>query len=70
MSFRYDTFKTGNCLSALEIVKKEPCRILSSFIKGLATVTIVFIRDEFFLYDILCVSFSWFECIIPEANIC
>jgi len=31
------------------------------FINGLATVTIVFIRGEFFLYDILCVSFSWFE---------
>jgi hypothetical protein len=24
---------------------------------------------RFFLYDILCVSFSWFECIIPEADI-
>jgi len=54
-------FKTGNCLSALEIVKKKPRRILLLFIKGLATVTIVFIRGKFFLYDILCVSFSWFE---------
>ena len=56
-------------MSALEIVKKEPCRILLLFIKDLATVTIVFIRGKFFLYDILCVSFSWFECITPEADI-
>ncbi len=55
-------------MSVLDIVKKEPCRILLLFIKDLATVTIVFIRGKFFLYVILCVSFSWFECIIPEAE--
>jgi hypothetical protein len=30
VSFRYDAFKTGNCLSALESVKKEPCGIFCS----------------------------------------
>ena len=34
VSFRCDTFKTGNCLSVLNIVKKEPGKMLSLFIKG------------------------------------
>ena len=55
-------------MSVLEIVKKEPGTMLSLFINDLATVTIVFIQGKFFLYDILCVSFSWFEFIIPDAE--
>ena len=55
-------------MSVLDIVKKEPGTMLLLFIKGIATVTIVFFHGKFFLYDILCVSFSWFECIIPDAE--
>jgi len=54
-------FKTGNCLSVLDIVKKEPCKLLLFFNGSLNYFIIVLIRGGFFLYDILCVSFSWFE---------
>jgi len=50
ISFRYDTFKTGNCLSVLDIVKKESgikCHFLHGCLLNYHNFFIV-VADSFF----------------------
>ncbi len=64
---RYDFIKTGNCLNRLESVKKKSIRAELIDVILWHTITQLYIFNRFFLYDLLSVSFSWFNQIIPVA---
>jgi len=54
-------------LNGLESVKKESIRAELIDIIFWYTITQVYVFNRFFLYDLLSVSFSWFNQIIPAA---